>query len=365
MAMILPRRSVLTGGVCAGLFSIPAGRAQQAVEGEALGYVESLTFSEDGSLLAAADSGHVSLWHIPSGVLLPGFGVRAVPTNPIALGFVDSGTSLCVVSEAGAAIFPLSGEGAGRSIPFDTMTAALSPVANRIAYTQNDHVTVLDISAGAPILSAATGLGLVGCLALSANGKYLAAGAHETEMVIMGSAPNGVPSRQAAVLDLASGDRRNFTATGTWFFSLAFAPDNSRLAAISYDHDTAMPFNLAKNTTLDVWDITSGGTLLSVPLDQYSTTKYPYLAFVHGNQGLVAAGGGTAGGDVAVGRLENGLVTHGEGLFPSFWAAAANPAGSLLALGGILPGVMLLRLPSLQPAGSLPAAGNAKMRVMQ
>ena len=156
----------------------------------------------------------------------------------------------------------------------------------------------------------------------------LAVGAQETIMTIGAPAPHGVPGRGLDLFEVSSGNLKVFKALSTWFSSIGFSADSSRVAAITFDRDEGAPMNGYKNTVVNVWDINTGDAVLQTALPD-DTSLYSYLSFLGASGTIIATSGASWGGDVAIIDTSNGKIAHagGRSTYPLSFPLPSPPPG--------------------------------------
>jgi WD40 repeat protein len=318
-----------------------------------IGTVVVLSYSSNGSLLAAADAvRNLAVFRVEDGSLAPGFGPRKLDSRILALRFSPDDKSLAVATASAMLLFDVTSGEETKSIPLSTTAAAINADTNLVAFPDGDNVTVLYTGSGQGVHTFSTGLGFPETLAFSPDGRTLAVGAQETIMTLGAPSPHGVPSGDLELFELSSGRRQVLKALSAWFSSIGFSADSSRVAAITFDHTAGAAVNEYKNTVLNVWDIKSSDTILQVALPE-DTSLYSYLAFLDNPGSIIATSGASWGGDIAIIDTNNGKVTHaGPFDIPAIFSAALAPSGKTLA-AGMLKGVQLREIPSRRLIASL------------
>jgi RNA polymerase sigma factor (sigma-70 family) len=258
--------------------------------------VHALALSADGAALASADENTLRLWDPVQGKTVWQVKMAAVA----ALAFSADGTTLAVRPsrpdsapqlwdvKTGKELLPAFEAQAGRG-PLGSLAIVFSPDGQLLAACQGNSLCLWDVASRKRCLDypghrdgikslafAATGKVLVSGaglervqlwdpsawkelyaerktqdispVALSADGKRLAAAQPGHRAIVVRDVATGVELRRLAVVDLhAKAD----LATPPFLFSLAFSGDGKRLAAGNYGADTS-------RQTVQVWEADSG-----------------------------------------------------------------------------------------------------------
>ncbi len=190
--------------------------------------VTSLAWDGTGRLAAGDADGTVSLWTLPTPVLVTGNAPSGVAYSPGGTTLAVGGQNVQLWDAVRRTLI------ATRSLPAGTITngIAYSPAGNMIAIARSDGTAwLLDARTlqplGAPFRVTATGNGE--SVAFSPDGKLLATAGDDGTVRLWSLADPARPRRLALVHD-----------SGTYVYTVVFAPDGRTLAAASTDNLTRL-----------------------------------------------------------------------------------------------------------------------------
>jgi WD40 repeat protein len=245
------------------------------------GVAATLAFSPDGRRIAAAASIYdfdraVKVWDTTTGKQLldltdAGFEARGVAFSPdnqlLAASGVGENEGVRVWDSAGQLVLSL------RTTPPSTAGLAFTPIGDRLAASTGTQVTMWEIESGREVESFGVGNGRAGVVSISPDGRWLAAGVHET----------GQPT-VVMVWDLET-RRQTFSLRGLTegVTCLAFSPDSQRLVAGT----GAFGAGVEKPSVVRVWELRTGQTVLELPAG-YRTVRA--VAFSPDGKCLASAG---------------------------------------------------------------------------
>ena len=190
--------------------------------------VTSLAWDGTGRLAAGDADGTVSLWTLPTPVLVTGNAPSGVAYSPGGTTLAVGGQNVQLWDAVRRTLI------ATRSLPAGTITngIAYSPAGNMIAIARSDGTAwLLDARTlqplGAPFRVTATGNGE--SVAFSPDGKLLATAGDDGTVRLWSLADPARPRQLALVHD-----------SGTYVYTVVFAPDGRTLAAASTDNLTRL-----------------------------------------------------------------------------------------------------------------------------
>jgi WD40 repeat protein len=339
-----------------GFWDVATGKASHAALKSSEGGFQSVAYSPDGKYLAsgeggkigsAAAGGRIVLWDIAGGyaptVLAPGGGSWVN-----GLSFSRDGTMLAAgFADASAAVYSVAARktvcsSIGRKADRQAYaTVAVSPDGREVAFGTSEGgsqaLTIwststcqqlgqaIDIAKLSGVTAPQTG-GNVSSLAYSPDGKQLAA--NDTDHLVVLDTATRLPVRDATVID------ENY-----YIQSLAYSPDGSRLAVGSNKHVVLL-------------DATTGRQVGSPLLG----ARGGVMGVAFGADGRTLAAGSTSG-DVDVYDLQNApLATKVPAGMTSVTAVAFRPDGKVLASAGWDGVVHLWNTTTWQTIGQTPTS---------
>ncbi len=363
-----PDGRALASGDAAGniiLWDTSSGRSRTLPPGQR-GAAERLAFSPDGSVLAScgeigpASTGEkeLRLWDVASGRL------RARPVGAVAdevrvMTFLDGGRLLAVVTRDAhdvrtIRVWDLAADAAAPSLRYRVAGFGFvmtSPGGGVFAVRESDgRLTLRDVADGRITRTVSTELPDASALAVSADGRWLAAASAPNRVFVWDLGGDREPrvysdhlfrpdrlifapdastllavagGRQVSVRDLATGRKRmiaSFDPARVGEFRHAFSPDGSRLALYGHGQPGGtMP--------VAIWRVATGVREECFP----GRRTFQYLAFAPDGQGLFLGGDH----DVSIWRPSppespETFANHRD----EVWAVAFAPDGRTVASGG-------------------------------
>ena len=274
--------------------------------------VTSLAWDGTGRLAAADADGTVSLWTLPTPVLLTGNAPSGVAYGPRGTTLAVGGQNVQLWDAARRTLI------ATRPLPAGTITngIAYSPAGTMIAIARSDGTAwLLDTRTLQPAGSAfrVTATGNAESVAFSPDGKLLATAGDDGTVRLWSLADPARPRQLASVHD-----------SGTYVYTVVFAPDGRTLAAASTDNLTRL------------WDVTDPArpVLLGRPLA--GPASYAIGLAFSPDSGLLAVG--SADKTVRLWNVRD--PAHPARVGPPLtgptsyvWAVAFSPGGATLAAG--------------------------------
>lgn len=223
------------------LYILDAQTLQQVAVIDAGGWIESVVFSPDGTMLASTSlaDGGVKLWEVSSGSELRAFSGFELASD---VDFSPDGTKLAVsVMMMTAKILDVSSGSELLTLPghYAVFAVAFSPDGQTVATADIGESILWDVATGRELRSLSShDFSQVNSLAFSPDGQTLASGYIDGTIKLW---------------DVASGRELHTLAGHTnQVESVAFSPDGSLLASASWD------------LTVRLWDVASGAELLTL-----------------------------------------------------------------------------------------------------
>jgi RNA polymerase sigma factor (sigma-70 family) len=276
-------------------------------------WLQNLTYSPDGKVLASSGSGLLRLWDAGTGKLLRG--IPVAEGGRIADGFFSAdGKAVVVLDGETCRWFDVRTVKQVRhcevKFPKEYSHACFAPHGEALAVVgtrPGQDLVVYDLPSGKERFRKATDSAWFWEVAFSANGKVLAA----VEL-----AGKVFKAKRVALFEAAGGRLLGEFDPGELFREMHFSADGKKLLGVNFNTDTLL-----------VWSVPGGESLYrgKVPVNAVVTA-----AFSPDGRGAVV---GSQGLDAVFIDLATGQATRRFRTYPSSRALAFSPDGKRLAVG--------------------------------
>ena len=282
--------------------------------------VTSVTWDGPGRIAAASADGTVSLWALPSAVLLTG-------SAPTQLAYGPGGGTLAVGGDGSVQLWDTASSTLLASHPLPATMYANATVfrpakaggALLAVAVSNGMVELLNGSTLAPVappLTVISGAGAAESVAFSPDGRLLATGADDGSVRLFDVTNPAHPRQLTVVRGAGNADP---------IYTVVFAPDGETIAAASVNTDS-----------VQLWRLTSGDGLVSAGPDLGGMASYPIgLAFTPDSRTLAIGNSDKLVylWNVASPAHPRRLGAPLTGPSGQTWTVAISPDGKTLAAG--------------------------------